>query len=89
MYVLGRYLVQGLEFVLPFPLDKLIKITIGHFIKMEFTWIHLNQVNVGTNVAAGRISYQRWCTLTRVSICATVNTCTKHKKQCSKEKEGF
>ena len=89
MYVLGRYFVQGLEFVLPFPLDKLIKITIGHFIKMEFTWIHLNQVNVGTNVAAGCISYQRWCTLTRVSTCATVNTCTKHKKQCSKEKEGL
>ena len=51
---------------------------------MEFTWIHLNQVNVGTNVAVGCASYQRWCTLTGVSTCATVNTCTKHKKRCSK-----
>ena len=51
---------------------------------MGFTWIHLNQVNVGTNVAVGCASYQRWCTLTGVSTCATVNTCTKHKKRCSK-----
>ena len=53
---------------------------------MEFTWIHLNQVNVGTNVANGCASYRRWCTLTGVSTCATVNTCTKHKKRCSKGK---
>ena len=26
---------------------------------MGFTWIHLNQVNVGTNVAVGCASYQR------------------------------
>ena len=51
---------------------------------MGFTWIHLNQVNVGTNVAVGYASYQRWCTLTGVSTCATVNMCTKHKKRCSK-----
>ena len=55
---------------------------------MGFTWIHLNQVNVGTNVAAGRISYQRWCTLTRVNKWATLNTCTNHKKWCSKGKQG-
>ena len=53
---------------------------------MGFTWIHLNQVNVGTNVAVGCASYRRWCTLTGVSTCATVNTCTKHKKRCSKGK---
>ena len=51
---------------------------------MGFTWIHLNQVDVGTNVAVGCASYQRWCTLTGVSTCATVNACTKHKKRCSK-----
>ena len=54
---------------------------------MGFTWLHLNQVNVGTNVTAGHISYQWWCTLTRVSKCTTINTCTKHKKQYSKEKQ--
>ena len=53
---------------------------------MGFTWIHLNQINVGTNVAVGCALYQRWCTLTGVSTCATVNTCTKHKKRCSKGK---
>ena len=34
----------------------------------------------------GCTSYWRWCALTRVSTCAAVNTCTKHKKQCSKGK---
>ena len=53
---------------------------------MGFTWIHLNQVNVRTNVAVGCVSYRRWCTLTGVSTCATLNTCTKHKKRCSKGK---
>ena len=53
---------------------------------MGFTWIHLNQVNVGTNVAVGCASYRWWCTLTGVSTCTTVNTCTKHKKRCSKGK---
>ena len=53
---------------------------------MGFTWIHLNQVNVGTNVAVGCASYRWWCTLTGVSMCTTVNTCTKHKKRCSKGK---
>ena len=53
---------------------------------MGFTWIHLNQVNVGTKVAVGCASYRRWCTLTGVSTCATVNKCTKHKKRCSKGK---
>ena len=43
---------------------------------MGFTWIHLNQVNVGTNVAIGCASYRQWCALTGVSTCATVNTCT-------------
>ena len=32
----------------------------------------------------GCTSYWRWCALTRVSTCAAVNTCTKHKKQCLK-----
>ena len=27
---------------------------------MGFTWIHLNQVNVGTNVAFSHTSYQQW-----------------------------
>ena len=49
--------------------------------------MHLNQVNVGTNVTVSHMSYQRWCTLTRVNTCTTLNMCAKHKKQCSK-KEG-
>ena len=53
---------------------------------MGFTWIHLNQVNVGTNVAVGCASYRQWCALTGVSTCATINTCTKHKKRCFKGK---
>ena len=56
---------------------------------MGFTWIHLNQVNVGTNVAIGCALYRRWCTLTGVSTCATVNTCIKHKKRCSKGKHAY
>ena len=43
---------------------------------MWFTWIHLNQVNVGTNVAIDHMPYWRWCTLTRISTCTTVYTCT-------------
>ena len=34
----------------------------------------------------GCTSYWWWCALTRVSTCAAVNTCTKHKKQYSKGK---
>ena len=60
--------------------------TMASALKMGFTWIHLNQINVGTNVAVGCASYRRRCTLTGVSTCATVNTCTKHKKRCSKGK---
>ena len=56
---------------------------------MGFTLIHLNQVNVGTNVAIGCASYRWWCTLTGVSTCAIVNTCTKHKKRCSKGKHMY
>ena len=51
-----------------------------------FTRIHLNQVNIGTNLVVGHTSYRPWCILTRVSTGATVNMCTKHNKQCSKEK---
>ena len=32
------------------------------------------------------MAYWQWCALTSVSTCAAVNTCTKHKKQCSKGK---
>ena len=53
---------------------------------MGFTWIHLNQVNVGPNVANGCASYRQWCILTGVSTCATVNMSTKHKKRRSKGK---
>ena len=59
---------------------------------MGFTWIHLNQVNVGTDAGIGCAPYQCWCISIRVGTCAAINTCLKcekwHTKESSVQKKG-
>ena len=52
---------------------------------MGFTWIHLNQVNVGTDAGIGCAPYQCWCISIRVGTCAAINTCLKCEKWQTKE----
>ena len=52
---------------------------------MGFTWIHLNQVNVGTDAGIGCAPYQCWCISIRVGTCAVINTCLKCEKWHTKE----
>ena len=52
---------------------------------MGFTWIHLNQVNVGTDAGIGCAPYQCWCISIRVGTCAAINTCLKCEKWHTKE----
>ena len=52
---------------------------------MGFTWIHLNQVNLGTDAGIGCAPYQCWCISFRVGTCAAINTCLKCEKWHTKE----
>ena len=56
---------------------------------MGFTWIHLNQVNVGTDAGIGCAPYQCWCISIRVGTCAVYKTgLNKYQTFCSQFKQS-